>query len=228
MVKRIFFLIGFFQVTYASLQSPELKDFDLYERKIQDRFAAMLNVTLSIHVSTADRNKYLNSIASRLRLLTDDQVKQSVHKLDVLKEIMSTIDYSFAAKQLSPQATSFLSQSNEEYLKKNDIPLCVSECTEYLIDYLKIMQKESCRVKNENSALRKNIDELQKKYNATFVKSFFDCVNDKRVMRLFCAVMGLIILMNAAASWNLDPLEHMILTFVGFSGFFALGVTPFI
>ena len=41
-------------------------------------------------------------------------------------------------------------------------------------------------------------------------------------MQFFAAVIGLVVFMNASTYWALDPLEHMIATVVGLSGFFSV------
>lgn len=194
-----------------------------FELQLQDTFAHMLGTKLSRRDSI---NKRYTCLQMHIDLLAcnDDQLKECVIQIQALKDVLTIVaDTTFFGKKIPDTLFSLL----------NDVPIItpeskkqlhnqITECKNWLADFLKAVHQENGALYCENNQLKKSYASLEKKYNATYIKNFFDIVYDKKTMQFFAAVIGLVVFMNASTYWALDPLEHMIATLVGLCGFFAV------
>lgn len=192
-----------------------------FELQLQDTFASMLGTKLFSN----DPKKRYTCLQMHIDLLrcNDDPLKECVTQIQTLKDILTIVAHSFSGKKIPDTMVSFL----------NDVPIFTSEnkkklydqiteCKSFLCDFLKAIDQEHNALLHQNDQLKKRNEVLEEKYNATYIKNFFDVVHDKKAMRFFGALVGLVVFMNASTYWDLDPLEHMIATVVGLCGF--LGV----
>jgi hypothetical protein len=218
----LFLSVAFFQIIAASLDN-----FDAMQFHYQSKFAQMLSIHLSPNESVGQREKHLRSTIEILKL-SDDAMKLA-YQFDLLKELIKVIDDNdnLSQKKLSQVTLDYVNGINNDFQDKA-LQQCVVECRAFLVDFLKTIQKEHIKIKNENNELRKKLVVLQNNYNASFRKNFFDFFHDRALRRFFGAMVGLIVFMNAILYCELDSLEQMILTMVGLSGFFVIGVAPFV
>lgn len=192
-----------------------------FELQLQDRFAHMLGTKLFRSDPIKKRYDCLQMHIDLLRC-NDDPLKECVTQIQTLKDILTIVAHSFSGKKIPDRVLSFLNNvpivTPENKKKLHDQ---ITECKSFLCDFLKAVDQEHSALLNQNHELKKRNAQLEEKYNATYIKNFFDVVHDKRAMRFFGALVGLVVFMNASTYWNLDPLEHMIATVVGLCGFFS-------
>lgn len=192
------------------------------ELQLQDTFAHMLGTKLSRGDSIKKRYTCLQMHIDLLAC-NDDQLKDSVSKVDCLKDVLTIVARSVSRKKIPDFMLSFLNNLpiiTPENKKQFDDQ--ITECKNWLADFLKAVNQENEALYCENNQLKKSYASLEQKYNATFIKNFFDIVHDKKTMQFFAAVIGLVVFMNASTYWDLDPFEHIIATVVGLSGFFSV------
>jgi hypothetical protein len=203
-------------MTNASLSQNYVGN-NTFELQLQDKFAGMLGTTLSPREPVDKRYDHLK-MRIALLAIRDDEIKKLLKQVDLFKELIDMIDNRKLPKNITHflHDVSVIDVQNKEQLQRN-----VSECKSFLMSFVQQVQQENIKLKDENDLLCNKSVALEKKYNETYMKNLFDLVQDKKTMQFFGAVIGLIVLMNAASYWNFNVLEHMIITGLGLCGFFS-------